>query len=152
MEAFEAGMKGTIFDGSDPVFEVIGGILIGVTVHLCFPGIIALVAFDVEKSNFEGEAMEEIDDAALEIVFRSKIVIRITPWASRGVVDVFDGAFVITIEAILDGSAGLDLEETNVLVMEKQHDREHPVGLGTERARLEAEGRAFASPDNGAAD
>jgi hypothetical protein len=117
--------------GADrPVVKVAGCTGISVTVHLGLPrqsfcwSVFILVAFDMETSKLDGQAIEDVDDTALHIVFRGEAMVRISPGAIHGEVDAFDETLIVAAEQGFNGSGSLDEKEGEVQIEEKE-DRKH---------------------------
>ena len=78
-------------------------------------------------------------------------MIGVQPRVLHGRADAKEKAFVVAVEKVFYSRRDLDFEELQVVVEEDEY-RKEAVGLGAEGTRVEAEGGAFAGPEDGAAD
>jgi hypothetical protein len=126
---------------------------ISVIVHLGLPrqgfcwSVFILVAFDMKTSKLDGQAIEDVNNTALHIVFRGEAIVRIRPGAVHGEVDAFDETLIVAVEQGFNGSGSLNEKEVEAQIEEKE-DRKHAVWFSAERARIQAEGGSHAGPEN----
>jgi hypothetical protein len=140
-----------------PVVEVVGGTGVGVAVHLGFPRkvfdwrVVILVSFDVETGEFDRETLQDVDDAALQVAFRSHAVVGIVPGPVHGKADAFDEALVVAAEEMLDIFRHLDVKEPKA-EFEEEKGGEHAVGFRSTGAGVKTESGSHAGPQDEASD
>jgi hypothetical protein len=128
-----------------------------VAVHLGFPRkvfdwrVVILVSFDVETGEFNRETLQDVDDAALQVVFRSQAVVGIVPGPVHGKADTFDEALVVAVEEMLDIFRHLDVKESKV-EFEEEKGGEHAVGFRSIGAGVKTESGSHAGPQDEASD
>jgi hypothetical protein len=119
--------------GADrPVVKVVGCTGISVTVHLGLPrqgfswSVFILVAFDMKTSKLDGQAIEDINNTALHILFRGEAMARIRPGAVHGEVDAVDETLIVAVEQGFNGRGSLNEKEVEAQIEEKEA-RKHAV-------------------------